>query len=73
MIAVIDASVALKWQIADEEATVSASALLEAFIEGETELMAPTLFPYEMRNIKNVTFIRETKNSLRRPMVIYPG
>jgi predicted nucleic acid-binding protein len=59
MIAVIDASVALKWQIADEEATVSALALLEAFIEGETELIAPTLFPYEIMSAINVAINRK--------------
>lgn len=48
MMAVVDASVALKWQFMDEEATVGATALLEDFIEGQVHLITSTLFPYEI-------------------------
>lgn len=48
MIAVLDASVALKWQFEDEEATGAAMHLLEDFVEDKIELIAPTLFPYEI-------------------------
>lgn len=44
----IDASVALKWQFKDEEATDAAMVLLEDFVEGKNTLIAPTLFPYEI-------------------------
>ena len=54
MIAVIDASVALKWQFEDEEATDSATALLEDFIKDNIKLIAPTLFPYEIISAINV-------------------
>lgn len=48
MMAVLDASVALKWQFEDEEDTGVAMHLLEDFVEGKIELIAPTLFPYEI-------------------------
>jgi predicted nucleic acid-binding protein len=54
MISVVDASVALKWQFEDEEATRAATALLEDFIEGRMELISPTLFPYEILSAINV-------------------
>ncbi len=54
MISVLDASVALKWQFEDEEATRSAITLLEDFIEGKIELISPTLFPYEVLSAINV-------------------
>ena len=64
MISVLDASVALKWQFEDEEATSSAMALLEDFIEGKIELITLTLFPYEIVSAINVAInrkrIRET-------------
>jgi predicted nucleic acid-binding protein len=59
MIAVIDASVALKWQFEDEEVTDKATALLEDFIEGKIDLIAPTLFPYEIVNAVNVAINRK--------------
>lgn len=48
MIAVLDASVALKWQFQEEEATEPATALLEDYVEGKIELITITLFPYEI-------------------------
>lgn len=59
MIAVLDASVALKWQFEDEEATGAATALLEDFVEGKIELIAPTLFPYEILSAVNVAINRK--------------
>jgi len=62
MIAVIDASVALKWQFEDEEATDSARALLDDFIEDKIKLIAPTLFPYEIISAINVAISRKRIN-----------
>jgi predicted nucleic acid-binding protein len=47
---VIDASVALKWRLRDEEATQQADALLEDFLADKLELLTPTLFDYEIAN-----------------------
>jgi len=44
---VIDASVALKWRLRDEEATQQADALLEDFLAGKLELLTRT--PYSLR------------------------
>jgi predicted nucleic acid-binding protein len=46
--AVLDASVALKWQFEDEEDTHSALVLLEDFIDGKIILLTLSLFPYEI-------------------------
>jgi predicted nucleic acid-binding protein len=59
MIAVLDATVALKWQFEDEEVTSAAMALLEDFIEDKIELITPTLFPYEILNAINVAISRK--------------
>jgi predicted nucleic acid-binding protein len=59
MTAVLDASVALKWQFDDEEATRAATVLLEDFIEGRIELITPTLFPYEIISAINVAINRQ--------------
>ena len=59
MTAVLDASVALKWQFDDEEATRAATVLLEDFIEGRIELITPTLFPYEITGAINVAINRQ--------------
>ena len=72
MIAVIDASVALKWQFADEEATDSATVLLEDFIEAKIKLIAPTLFPYEIISAINVAINRKRiKESVGYTAVTY--
>ena len=47
---VIDANVSLKWALNDEEAVVEAVALREAFMAGRIELVAPTLWVYEITN-----------------------
>ena len=59
MIAVIDASVALKWQFKDEEATGQAITLLRDFAEGKMELISPTLFTYEIISAVNVAIERK--------------
>lgn len=51
---VIDASVALKWRLRDEEATSQADALLDDYLAGELELLTPTLFDYEITNALKV-------------------
>lgn len=50
MTAVVDASVALKWQFEDEETTDLATALLHDFVDGRIELISLTLFTYEILN-----------------------
>ncbi len=59
MIAVLDASVALKWQFENEEATGPATALLKDFVEGKIELITPTFFPYEIISAINVAINRK--------------
>ena len=59
MISVLDASVALKWQFGDEESTNAALALMEDYIEGRTELISPTLFPYEIISGIHVAITRK--------------
>ena len=48
LIAVVDASVALKWQFEDEEITDAATALLRDFVGRRVELITSTLFTYEV-------------------------
>jgi predicted nucleic acid-binding protein len=55
---VVDASVALKWQFEDEEATGGATALLEDYVEGRIELITLTLFPYEIVSAIHVAINR---------------
>ncbi len=59
MMAVLDATVALKWQFEDEEVTSPAVALLEDFVEGKIELVSPTLFSYEILSAINVAINRK--------------
>jgi predicted nucleic acid-binding protein len=59
MIAVLDATVALKWQFKDEEVANAAMALLEDFVEGKIELISPTLFSYEILSAINVAINRK--------------
>lgn len=59
MIAVLDASVALKWQFENEEATGAATALLTDFVDGKIQLITPTLFPYEVVSSINVAINRK--------------
>lgn len=55
---VIDASVALKWRLRDEEATHQADALLDDYLGGGLELLTPTLFDYEIANALKVAVDR---------------
>lgn len=59
MIAVLDASVALKWQFQDEEATEQATELLRDYVNGKVQLIAPTLFPYEILSAVYVAISRK--------------
>jgi predicted nucleic acid-binding protein len=56
---VIDASVALKWRLRDEEATHQADALLDDYLAGALELLTPTLFDYEIANALKVAVDRD--------------
>ena len=56
---VIDASVALKWRLRDEEATQQADAPLDDFLVGKLELLTPTLFDYEIANALRVAVTRQ--------------
>ena len=47
---VIDASVALKWFLKDEKYGDRAMCLLERFVRGEIDLVAPSLMVYEIIN-----------------------
>ena len=47
---VVDASVALKWHLRDEQHLAQADALLNAFIGGGVELLAPSFIRYEVAN-----------------------
>ena len=47
---VIDASVALKWFLRDEKYGDRALGLLDRFVRGELELVAPSLMVYEVIN-----------------------
>jgi predicted nucleic acid-binding protein len=59
MMAVVDASVALKFQFHDEEATGAAGRLLANFVEGKIDLVAPTLFTYEIVSAVHVAINRK--------------
>jgi len=56
---VIDASVALKWRLRDEEATQQADVLLVDFLAGKLALLVPTLFGYEIANALRVAVTRQ--------------
>ena len=55
---VINASVALKWRLRDEEATHQADTLLDDYLAGALELLTPTLFDYEIANALKVAVDR---------------
>ena len=59
MKAVIDASVALKWQFEEEEASGPATLLLNDFAGGKLELITTTLFSYEILSAINVAVSRK--------------
>ena len=47
---VVDASVAAKWHLTDENHTKEASALFRLYYSGRTDLIAPSLIRYEIAN-----------------------
>lgn len=47
---VVDASVSLKWVLNDEDAVAQAVALRDAAIAGRFEMVAPTMWLYEVMN-----------------------
>jgi len=47
---VIDASVALKWFLADEENGQKAMSLLSDYVSNELDMLAPSLLQYEVMN-----------------------
>jgi len=55
---VIDASVALKWYLPDEDNVVEADLLAVDFVKGRAELLVPTLFDYEITNTLKVAVVR---------------
>lgn len=55
---VIDASVALKWYLPDEDKVIEADLLAADFFKGRAELLVPTLFDYEITNTLKVAVVR---------------
>jgi len=51
---VIDASVAVKWRLRDEESTQQADAFLGDFLAGKLGLLTSTLFDWEIANALRV-------------------
>lgn len=47
---VIDASVTLKWALDDEDAVTQATALRDHALDNHIEMMAPSMWPYEVSN-----------------------
>jgi len=47
---IVDASVVLRGFFPDEERHAKAQSLIRAYVQGEIELHAPTLLPYEVTN-----------------------
>jgi predicted nucleic acid-binding protein len=58
MMAVLDASVALKWQFQDGEAMEQATELLRDYVNGRIQLVAPTLISHEIVSAVNVAVNR---------------
>lgn len=56
---VIDASVALKWRLRDEEATYHADAMLDDFLDEKLDLLTSTLSDYEITNALRVAAVRQ--------------
>lgn len=55
---VIDASVALKWQLRDDGDTAQADQLLDDYLNGSLQLLAPSLFDYEITNALRSALLR---------------
>jgi predicted nucleic acid-binding protein len=55
---VVDASVAVKWQLRDEEYVDKADAIKQAFLLHTLELIVPVIFSVEWANAINVAILR---------------
>ncbi len=55
---VIDACVALKWRLRDEDAVDQADALLSDLVDEKIQLLAPTLIDYEITNALKMSVVR---------------
>lgn len=55
---VLDACVALKWTLLDEDFIDEADALLKDMVAGKVVLLAPTLFDYEITNTLKICVVR---------------
>lgn len=55
---VIDASVALKWWLRDEDAAAEADEIQVGLLGGNLKLIAPSLFDYEIVNTLKVAVVR---------------
>lgn len=55
---IIDASVALKWWLRDEDSTAEADQVQMDFLRGDLCLVAPNLFDYEIVNTLKMAFVR---------------
>ena len=60
---VLDASVAAKWFLDDEEFIDLARSFLERFLKGEIEFFAPTIIKYEVGHLLTKAY-REKRKSL---------
>lgn len=61
----IDACVAMKWRLRDEEALTEADALLEDAIQRRLALQAPDLFDYEVANALHMAVVRNRLQTTR--------
>ncbi len=55
---VMDASVALKWPLRDEEPVPQADTLLDDLLAGQLSVLVPTIFDYEIANVLRVAVSR---------------
>ena len=56
---VLDASAAVKWYLPDEEHTEIAAALLDRFVDGKTDLVAPAYIRYEAAAVLSFFSLRQ--------------
>lgn len=64
---VLDASVVLKWYLADEEGSAEAFDLLKRHISGDLETIAPALLPYE---VMNGLMVARKRGRIRKEVII---
>jgi predicted nucleic acid-binding protein len=58
-LAVIDANIALSWVLVDEPSSTGALSLLNDFVAHKIELIAPSLWAYEVTNALRVSVLRD--------------